>query len=198
TKDRLPAVIRHASAWRRWRGGPLAAYDLHRDSIAHHRRDDGSRSQQQCPRGRQQQQCPRGRPPRPGRPPPPARGSPSVHDAVMDSYYKHRKGGAVVHCGKRFMLAVEFNAPARAGRAIEADMVYVDKNPQARAVVQARRCGSAKELGAAFLRGEEFEYMEVDEAAFFDLLKRYKRGSKTEGLIDMGSGLRMYNVTLIR
>ena len=123
---------------------------------------------------------------------------PRCRDGLVLQAPKGRRGGAV-YWGTRFMLAVEFNAPARAGRAaIEEDMVYVGKNPQARAMVQARRCGSAKELSAAFLRGEEFEYMEVDEASFFDLLKRYKRGSKTEGLIDMGSGLRMYNVTLIR
>ncbi|KAL7528016.1 hypothetical protein ACHAWF_004929 [Thalassiosira exigua] len=122
----------------------------------------------------------------------------SLHSTVMESFYKRRKGGAVVSFGRKYMLAVEFNGPARGGTAIEADMVFVDNDPSAQAVVRGRRCSSAKALGAAFLRGEEVEYLQAaSEGAFFDLLARYWSGSKSEGLIDMGSGLKMHSVMLI-
>ena len=124
----------------------------------------------------------------------------SLHKTVIELYYQQRMGGALVFHGSSYMLAVEFNAPAQHGssRAISSDMVYVDKNPQARAVVRGRRCNSAKDLGTAFLRGETIEYIEATtENAFFDLLSRYKTGCGTKGLIDMGSGLKMHSVTLM-
>mmetsp|Transcript_38235 Transcript_38235/g.68933 ORF Transcript_38235/g.68933 Transcript_38235/m.68933 type:complete len:223 (+) Transcript_38235:601-1269(+) len=124
----------------------------------------------------------------------------SLSKTVIESYYQRRMGGAVVFHGSSYMLAVEFNAPAQHGssRAISSDMVYVDKSPQARAVVRGRRCNNAKDLGTAFLRGETIEYIEATtENAFFDLLSRYKSGSETKGLIDMGSGLKMHSVTLM-
>ena len=122
----------------------------------------------------------------------------SLHGATLDSFYKRRKGGVVISCRKSYMLAVEFDGPFDNG-GVYGEMVYVDKNPQARAVVQQRGCASAKELGKNFLTGETVEYIETtDESSFFNLLNRYRRGSSTQGHIDLHSGLRLYNVKIAK
>ena len=91
------------------------------------------------------------------------------------------------------MLAVEFDGPLANG--FTGEMVYVDKNPKARAVVQGRRCSRAKQLGLNFLAGETVECIEAtSEDAFFSLLSKYKRGSSTRGLIDIKSGLKLFDV----
>ena len=97
------------------------------------------------------------------------------------------------------MLAVEFDGPYGSG-GIVGEMVYVDKDKQAQAVVKRRKCaGGAKDLGTNFLMGETIEYIETtDENSFFDLLQKYKRGASTQGLIDMKSGLRLYEVKITR
>ena len=121
----------------------------------------------------------------------------AMHKQVFESYFHRSMGGAIVSSGNRYMLAVEFNAPTSGGRAISADIVYVDKDPKAQAVVRGRGCRRAMELGEAFLRGETIEYIEAgSEDEFFALLSKYKRGSSTEYLIDMGSGLMMHSVTI--
>ena len=123
----------------------------------------------------------------------------SLHEAVLDSFYKHRKGGVVISCSKKYMLAVEFDGPYGSG-GIVGEMVYVDKDKQAQAVVKRRKCaGGAKDLGTNFLMGETVKYIETtDENSFFDLLQKYKRGASTQGLIDMKSGLRLYEVKITR
>ena len=123
----------------------------------------------------------------------------SLHEAVLDSFYKHRKGGVVISCSKKYMLAVEFDGPYGSG-GIVGEMVYVDKEQQAQAAVKRRKCaGGAKDLGTNFLMGETIEYIKTtDENSFFDLLKKYKRGASTQGLIDMKSGLRLYEVKTTR
>ena len=95
------------------------------------------------------------------------------------------------------MLAVEFDGPDGSGGLV-GEMVYVDKDKQA--VVKRRKCaGGAKDLGTNFLMGETVKYIETtDENSFFDLLKKYTRGASTHGLIDMKSGLRLYEVKITR
>lgn len=122
----------------------------------------------------------------------------SLHDAVLDCFYKRSKGGVVVSCGDSYMLAVEFDGPFGMG-GIAGEMVYVDKHPKAQAVVRGRRMVSAKELGRNFLLGETVQYIEAtNESVFFDLLSRYKRHSSTQGLIDMKSGLKLYDVKIAK
>jgi hypothetical protein len=120
----------------------------------------------------------------------------SLHEAVLNSYYNRRKGGVVVSYGDSYMIAIEYFGPSGNGGII-GDMVYVDKNPKARAVVQGRRCARATELGTNFLLGETVDYIEAtNEDAFFTLLSRCKRHSSSEGLIDIKSGLKLYKTRI--
>jgi hypothetical protein len=78
-------------------------------------------------------------------------------------------------------------------------MVYVDKNPSARAVVQQRGCARATELGRNFLSGETIEYIDTNEEhVFFKLLSQYNRRCSTKGHTDIKSGLRLYNVEIAK
>lgn len=115
----------------------------------------------------------------------------SLHQAVLDSYHKRRKGGAVVFFGSEFVMAVEFFGPYGNGGA-SVEMVYVDRDPNARAVAKSRQC-SAKELGRNFLLGETTEFIEAtDEGAFFSVLRKYQQHAKSQGNIDLKSGLKLY------
>lgn len=122
----------------------------------------------------------------------------SLNETVLDSYFKRKMGGAVVFFDDEYMLAVEFFGP-RGARCAEAEMVYVGRDRSARAVVQQRGCASAKELGRNFLLGETTEYIEAtNESSFFALLARYTNRAKSKsGLIDMKSGLKIYEAALI-
>ncbi|OEU08011.1 hypothetical protein FRACYDRAFT_250231 [Fragilariopsis cylindrus CCMP1102] len=110
-----------------------------------------------------------------------------LHEAALDSFYKHRKGGVVVSCSKKYMLAVEFDGPYGSGGLVGCCQ-------------ETQKCaGGAKDLGTHFLMGETVKYIKTtDENSFFDLLQKYKRGASTQGLIDMKSGLRLYEVKITR
>lgn len=119
----------------------------------------------------------------------------SLHKAVLDSFYKRKMGGAVVFHGSEYMMAVEFFGPYGNGGA-EVEMVCVDRDPKARAVARSRQC-SAKELGRMFLLGETTEYIEAtDEGAFFSVLRKYQCNARSQGLIDMKSGLKLYKANV--
>lgn len=119
----------------------------------------------------------------------------SLSDTVLAAYYERRKGGAVVYYGDEFMVAVEFDGPSGSGGAA-VEMVYADKNPLCKAVWQSRGC-NAKDLGTAFLAGETVEYIEApDENEFKMLLKRFQRGVRSRGLIDIKSGLKLHEGTI--
>ena len=96
------------------------------------------------------------------------------------------------------MLAVEFDGSHGAGD-VCGEMVYLDKNPLAQAVVCKRGCQRATELGTNFLAGETIHYIDTtDEIEFFTLLLRYKRGLSTQGYIDLKSGLKLFNVIITK
>jgi hypothetical protein len=119
----------------------------------------------------------------------------SLHKAVLDAFYSLRKGGVIVSCsGDRYMFSIEFDGPLPDG-GLYGEMAFVDKNPSAQAVAQQRRCTSTN-LGEKFLAGETICYIETNEALFFELLKVYKRGASTQELIDLKSGLKLYNVRI--
>jgi len=117
----------------------------------------------------------------------------SLNDAVLDSYYKRKINGVVVFFGDEYMLAVEFFGP-KGARGAEVEMVYVDNEQSSQAVVQKRKCASAKELGRYFLLGGDAEYIEAtNRGAFLDLLKRYQiRARLKHDRTDAMSGLRLY------
>jgi len=120
----------------------------------------------------------------------------SLHDAALDSFHNHGKGGVVISCGDKYMVAIEFDGPYGAG-GVYGEMVYVDKNRSALAVVRDRGCARAGELGRNFLMGETVEYIDTtNEDTFFKLLSTYKRGASTQGLIDVKSGLYLYQVQI--
>lgn len=97
----------------------------------------------------------------------------SVHSSIVAAYYEHHKGGAMVYCGTKFVLAVEFDGPC-GNRGFVGEMAFVDLNPACQAVVQ-QRGGNPKDLGAAFLGGETIEFIECNnEDDFKELLKDYK------------------------
>ena len=59
----------------------------------------------------------------------------ALHAAVLGAFYNERKGGVVVSCGDDYMLAIEFYGPHGSG-GVEAEMVFVDKEKSAQAVVR--------------------------------------------------------------
>uniref|UniRef100_A0A7S3VG69 Uncharacterized protein n=1 Tax=Chaetoceros debilis TaxID=122233 RepID=A0A7S3VG69_9STRA len=122
----------------------------------------------------------------------------SLLATLLASYHERRMGGAVISCGNKYMVAVEFNGPCgHGGHGIDGDMVYVDKDPLARSVVQRRGCARATELGSNFLMGETVEYIEtMNEGAFSNLLNKLKRFSSTQGYIDIKSGLPLHSVRI--
>lgn len=122
----------------------------------------------------------------------------ALHEAVLGAFYNQKKGGAVVSCGDDYMLAVEFDGGHGVG-GVFGEMVYVDKNPLAQAVVRERGCQRATELGRNFLAGETIDYIDTTDAdSFFTLLKTYKRGLSTQGYIDIKSGLKLFNVIITK
>ena len=97
-----------------------------------------------------------------------------LHQTVLDTYHKLKKGGIVVSYGNDYMFAIEYDGP-HGTTGIYGDMVYVDKNPLALRVVRERGCQRANELGRNFLAGETIRYVDTtDEEAFFGLLMMYK------------------------
>lgn len=122
----------------------------------------------------------------------------SLHEAVIGAYYNLKKGGVVVSCGNDYMIAVEFDGPHGDG-GIYGEMVYVDKNPKALAVVRERGCQRATELGRNFLMGETIHYIDTtDENSFFNLLNMYKKCLSTQGYVDIKSGLKLFNVNIAK
>jgi hypothetical protein len=123
--------------------------------------------------------------------------SSSINQQVLAAFYEGSKGGAVVTCGNKLMVALEFMGPVGNNGGVEADMVYADKNPMCQAVWQQRGC-TPRDLGAAFLMGETIEFIETnDEGDFKNLLKKYQQDARTEGLIDIKSGLKLYNTKIL-
>lgn len=102
----------------------------------------------------------------------------------------------MVSCGDKYMLAIEFDGPTPGG-GVCGTMTYVDRDTKSQAVVRDRRCDQARELGANFLAGETIEYFEtLDEAVFFALLRQYKTAARTAGLIDIKSGLKLFEISI--
>ena len=96
------------------------------------------------------------------------------------------------------MIAIEFNGPYGNG-GIQGDMVFADKSGSAQAVVRDRGCQRATELGRNFLAGETVQYIDTThESDFFNLLSKYKMQARSQGYIDMKSGLRLYSVVIPR
>jgi hypothetical protein len=125
-------------------------------------------------------------------------GMTALHTAVLGAFYNQLKGGVVVSCGDNYMLAIEFDGPYGNG-GIEGEMVFVDNNTSAQAVVRERRCHRATELGRNFLAGETIQYIDItNESDFFNLLSKYKLQARWEGLIDVKSGLRLYAVRITK
>jgi hypothetical protein len=121
----------------------------------------------------------------------------ALHAAVLGAFYNQLKGGVVVSCGDKYMLAIEFDGPYGNG-GIEGEMVFVDRDTSAQAVVRRRRC-RATELGRNFLAGETIQYIDItNEIEFFQILSKYKSQARWEGLSDMKSGLRLYAVRITR
>lgn len=119
----------------------------------------------------------------------------SLNQKMLASFHERKQGGAVVTCGDKLMVAVEFMGPFQNGGAT-VDMVYADKNPQCQAVWQQRGC-TPRDLGAAFLTGETIEFIETDdEGEFKSFLKHCQTAARTQGLIDIKSGLKLYNAQI--
>mmetsp|Transcript_802 Transcript_802/g.1504 ORF Transcript_802/g.1504 Transcript_802/m.1504 type:complete len:219 (+) Transcript_802:55-711(+) len=122
----------------------------------------------------------------------------ALHEAVLNAFYTLRKGGVVVSCGSQYMIAVEFDGPA-AGGGIQGEMVFVDTDASAQAVVKGRKCERATELGRNFLTGETVAYYDTtEESVFFSLLRKYRSAARSRRLIDMKSGLSLYDVTIAK
>ena len=117
----------------------------------------------------------------------------SLNKAVLDAYYVRKMGGVVVFHGDKYMLAVEFFGPRGEGEA-EVEMVYTDDDRSAQTLIKQRKYSNAKEAGRNFLLGETTEYIEATTyGSFQSLLGRYQRRIRSkDGLIDMKSGLRLY------
>lgn len=118
----------------------------------------------------------------------------SLHEEVLGAFYNLRKGAVIVSSSDEYMIAIEFDGPLGSG-GVYGEMAFVDKTSSVQALVRRRRC-KAIDLGKSFLAGETIHYIQTDPKQFFDLLKRYKRGATTQGLIDLKSGLKLYNVRI--
>ncbi len=122
----------------------------------------------------------------------------SLHGAVLGAFYNLKKGGVIVSYGNKYMIAIEFDGSHGNG-GVYGQMAYVDRDPQAQAVVRRRGCQRATELGRNFLTGETIHYIDTtDERVFYRLLAKYQRGLSTKGLIDVKSGLKLYNVIIAK
>mmetsp|Transcript_48936 Transcript_48936/g.59016 ORF Transcript_48936/g.59016 Transcript_48936/m.59016 type:complete len:222 (+) Transcript_48936:35-700(+) len=122
----------------------------------------------------------------------------SLHEAVLGAFYYLKKGGVVISCGSKYMMAIEFDSPHGNG-GVNGEMVYADKDRKAQSVVRKRGCERATELGRNFLAGETTHYIDTtDEHIFFRLLDTYCQGKSTQGYIDMKSGLKLYNVRIAK
>lgn len=120
----------------------------------------------------------------------------SLHEEVLGAFYNLKKGAVIVSSSDEYMIAIEFDGPLGSG-GVYGEMAFVDKTASVQALVRRRRC-KATDLGKSFLAGETIHYIQTDPKQFFDLLKRYKRGATTQGLIDLKSGLKLYNVRISR
>lgn len=121
-----------------------------------------------------------------------------LHSAVLSAFHQQRKGGVVVSCGDKYMLAIEFDGTHGNG-GVYGEMVFADKCASAQAVVRDRGCQRATELGRNFLAGETVQYIDTaNENDFFSLLSKYESQAKWGGLIDFKSGLRLNIVTIAR
>ena len=119
-----------------------------------------------------------------------------LHSAVLSAYHNQRKGGVVISCGDDYMISIEFDGPYGNG-GVYGVMVFADKCPTAQAVVRDRGCQRATELGRNFLAGETIQYIDTtNENVFFSLLSKYKMQARTQGHIDLKSGMRLYDVTI--
>lgn len=119
-----------------------------------------------------------------------------LHSAVLSAFHRQRKGGVVVSCGDKYMLAIEFDGPHGNG-GVYGEMVFADKGASTQAVVRDRGCQRATELGRNFLAGETVQYIDTtNEIDFFSLLSKYESQAKWGGHIDMKSGLRLHIVTI--
>lgn len=122
----------------------------------------------------------------------------SLHDAVLGAFHTLKKGGVIISCGDKYMMAIEFDGPYGNG-GIYGEMAYADRDPSAQAVVRGRNCQRATELGRNFLAGETIHHIDTtDEDLFFSLLSKYQRNTSTQGLIDMKSGLKLYSVQIAK
>lgn len=120
-----------------------------------------------------------------------------LHSAVLSAFHHQRKGGVVVSCGDKYMLAIEFDGPHGNG-GVYGEMVFADKSASAQAVVRDRGCLRATELGRNFLAGETVQYIDTtNEVDFFSLLSKYE-SQAWGGLIDVKSGLRLHIVKIAR
>lgn len=120
----------------------------------------------------------------------------SLRQATLDAFYKDRKGGVVISCGDKFMIAIEFDGPFN-DTGVMGEMVFVDRDRRAQAVVRDRGCARAGELGRNFLTGETIKYIDTtNEDDFFRLLFRYKLNCSTQGYIDIKSGLRLFKIKI--
>ena len=99
----------------------------------------------------------------------------------------------MVFHGVKYVLAIDFFGPS-GNRGAQVEMVFVDDDDRsAQALVQQRGYASVKEAGRNFLLGETTEYIEATNYGVFQtLLDRYKRRIRSNGGIDMKSGLKLY------
>ena len=121
----------------------------------------------------------------------------NLHSAVLSAYHYQRKGGVVVSSGDKYMIAIEFDGPY-ANSGVYGEMVFVDRSTSAQSVVRDRGCQRATELGRNFLAGETIQYIDTHEVDFFALLSKYQVQARSQGHIDIKSGLRLYNVAITR
>ncbi|KAL3926733.1 MAG: hypothetical protein SGBAC_013355 [Bacillariaceae sp.] len=120
----------------------------------------------------------------------------TLHEAVLYGYYQLRKGGMIVSCGDRYMIAIEFDGAFGEG-GVCGPMTFVDNGRKSQAVLKSRKCNHAKALGRNFLLGETVVYFDtVQESIFFDLLKKYKCRASYSGYIDAKSGLDLFQVSI--
>ncbi len=68
-----------------------------------------------------------------------------LHAAVLSAFHRQRKGGVVVSCGDKYMLAIAFDGPHGNG-GVYGEIVFADKGASAQAVVRDRGCQRATEL----------------------------------------------------
>ena len=109
----------------------------------------------------------------------------ALHSSVLGAFYHRKKGGVIISCGNKHMMAVEFDGPLRDG-GIYGEMGYV-LNGNSRTLVSQ---------GKKFLDGETFEQITCNENDFMGLLSKYNKQARFTGQTDMKSGLILYSVRI--